>query len=119
MTLENYPSKFVGVLLEGRDCGTVIAPNANVKIFLTADLNVRANRRFKQVNTKNDSNYENVLIDLVERDKRDEGRRISPLKKAEDAIEIDTTQTTIEKQVTQILHHIRVVPENSVLSQPM
>lgn len=99
MALENYPSKFDGILLEGRDCGTVIAPNANVKIYLTADINVRANRRFKQVNNKNDSNYENILIDLVERDKRDESRKISPLKKAEDAILLDNTHNSLEETI--------------------
>jgi cytidylate kinase len=99
MILENYPSKFEGILLEGRDCGTVIAPNANVKIFLTADINVRANRRFKQVNYKNNVTYENILIDLVERDKRDESRKISPLKKAEDAILLDNTHNSLEETI--------------------
>ena len=99
MILENYPSKFEGILLEGRDCGTVIAPNANVKIFLTADINVRANRRFKQISHKNDSNYEDILMDLVERDKRDESRKISPLKKAEDAILLDNTHNSLEETI--------------------
>ena len=99
MILENYPSKFEGILLEGRDCGTVIAPNANVKIFLTADINVRANRRFKQVNYKNNVTYDNILIDLVERDKRDESRKISPLKKAEDAILLDNTHNSLEETI--------------------
>lgn len=97
--LENYPSHFKGVLLEGRDCGTVIAPNANVKIFLTANINVRANRRYKQVNNKSDSNYENILMDLVQRDKRDEGRKISPLKKAKDAILLDNTNNSLEETI--------------------
>ena len=98
-TLEDYPTNFKGILLEGRDCGTVIAPNADVKIFLTANINVRANRRFKQVSHKNDSNYENILMDLVERDKRDEGRKISPLKKAEDAILLDNTHNSLEETI--------------------
>lgn len=98
-TLEDYPTIFKGILLEGRDCGTVIAPNADVKIFLTANINVRANRRFKQVSDKSDSNYENILMDLVERDKRDEGRKISPLKKAEDAILLDNTHNSLEETI--------------------
>ena len=98
-TLENYPNIFKGILLEGRDCGTVIAPNADVKIFLTANINVRANRRFKQIGHKDDSNYENILMDLVERDKRDEGRKISPLKKAEDAILLDNTHNSLEETI--------------------
>ena len=98
-TLEDYPSTFKGILLEGRDCGTVIAPNANVKIFLTANINVRANRRFKQVSHKNDSNYEDILMDLVERDKRDVGRKLSPLKKAEDAILLDNTHNSLEETI--------------------
>lgn len=97
--LESYPNTFKGILLEGRDCGTVIAPNADVKIFLTANINVRANRRFKQVGHKDDSNYENILMDLVERDKRDEGRKISPLKKAEDAILLDNTHNSLEETI--------------------
>ena len=86
-------------MLEGRDCGTIIAPNADVKIFLSANINVRANRRFKQVSKKNDSNYESILMDLVERDKRDEGRKISPLKKAEDAILVDNTHNSLEETI--------------------
>lgn len=86
-------------MLEGRDCGTVIAPNADVKIFLTANINVRANRRFNQVTQKSDSDYENILRDLVERDKRDEGRKISPLKKAEDAILLDNTHNSLEETI--------------------
>ena len=97
--LEDYPATFKGILLEGRDCGTIIAPNADVKIFLTANINVRANRRYKQVSDKNDSNYENILMDLVERDKRDEGRKISPLKKAEDAILVDNTHNSLEETI--------------------
>jgi cytidylate kinase len=98
-TLEDYPSTFKGILLEGRDCGTVIAPNADVKIFLTANINVRANRRFKQISHKNDTNYEDILMDLVERDKRDESRKISPLKKAEDAILLDNTHNSLEETI--------------------
>ena len=98
-TLEDYPSTFKFILLEGRDCGTVIAPNAHVKIFLTANINVRANRRFKQVSKKNDINYQNILMDLVTRDKRDEGRKISPLKKAEDAILLDNTHNSLEETI--------------------
>ena len=97
--LEDYPATFKGILLEGRDCGTIIAPNADVKIFLSANINVRANRRFKQVSQKNDSNYESILMDLVERDKRDEGRKISPLKKAEDAILVDNTHNSLEETI--------------------
>ena len=98
--LNNYPEKYKGILLEGRDCGTVIAPNANVKIFLTANINVRASRRFKQSNNKtNDSNYKNTLKDLLERDKRDENRKISPLKKAEDSILVDNTNNSLEETI--------------------
>ena len=68
-------------------------------IFLTADINVRANRRFKQISHKNDTNYEDILMDLVERDKRDESRKISPLKKAEDAILLDNTHNSLEETI--------------------
>ncbi len=98
--LANYSSDYRGVLLEGRDCGTVIAPNANVKIFLTSNVNIRASRRFKQSNNKNnDSNYESILMDLLERDKRDENRKLSPLKKAEDAVLVDNTNNSLEETI--------------------
>jgi cytidylate kinase len=92
--------KFNGILLEGRDCGTVIAPEANLKIFLTADISVRAKRRYEQfVEDKRNISYEQVLKDLNDRDRRDKNRKHSPLKKAEDAVTIDNTKYNFEETI--------------------
>ena len=91
--LNTFPSQYRGVILEGRDCGTVIAPNADIKIFLTADLYVRAKRRFEQLNKKSKKiSLESVMNDLCIRDSRDKERKLSPLKKAEDAFLLDNTE---------------------------
>jgi cytidylate kinase len=81
-----------GVVLEGRDIGTVICPNADVKIFIEASSEVRAERRFKQLQSKNiDADYNEILQDLIERDNRDKKRDIAPTIAADDAITIDTS----------------------------
>ena len=99
-TLKDYPREFRGAILEGRDCGTVIAPNADVKFFLTAKLEIRAKRRHQQILIKNKKiKYENVLKDLAIRDRNDISRKISPLVKARDAIEIDCSSTNIEETI--------------------
>ncbi len=99
-TLKDYPKEFRGAILEGRDCGTVIAPNADVKFFLTAKLEIRAKRRHQQILVKNKKiKYENVLKELAIRDRNDISRKISPLVKARDAIEIDSSSTDIEETI--------------------
>ena len=99
-TLKDYPKEFRGAILEGRDCGTVIAPNADVKFFLTAKLEIRAKRRHQQILVKNKKiKYENVLKELAIRDRNDISRKISPLVKARDAIEIDCSSTDIEETI--------------------
>ena len=99
-TLKNYPKEFRGAILEGRDCGTVIAPNADVKFFLTAKLEIRAKRRHQQILIKNKKiKYENVLKNLAIRDRNDISRKISPLVKARDAIVIDCSSTDIEETI--------------------
>jgi cytidylate kinase len=81
-----------GVVMEGRDIQTVIAPDAEVKIFLTASLEERAKRRWLELQQKGISvSYEEVLQEVKERDERDKTRAIAPLRKAPDAVEIDTT----------------------------
>ena len=76
-TLKDYPKEFKGAILEGRDCGTVIAPNADVKFFLTAKLEIRAKRRHQQILIKNKKiKYENVLQNLAIRDRNDISRKI-------------------------------------------
>ena len=103
-------AKGSGVVMEGRDIGTVVFPNADVKIFLTASLDIRANRRTKEYIEKGSE----VLVDdiksnLSNRDKIDSSRNDSPLIKASDAVEVDTTNVTIDEQVNLILEEAKKV----------
>ena len=94
-------------VVEGRDIGTVVFPDAKYKFFLTADYDVRAQRRledFKRVNEE--LNVNKIKQDLTDRDQYDSSRKLSPLKKAKDAIIIDTSTCTIDDQVNQIFKHI-------------
>ena len=93
-----------GLVADGRDMGTTVFPDANLKIFLTASVKERANRRYKQLITKGiDATLPDLLQDLKERDKRDTERTVSPLKPAEDAVTLDSTDLTIDEVVNQIL----------------
>lgn len=93
-----------GVVMEGRDIGTVVFPNADVKIFLTASLDERANRRTKEIaGIDSEVSLDSVKNNLAARDKIDSSRDDSPLVKADDAVVIDTTKTTIAEQVNLIL----------------
>ena len=93
-----------GVVMDGRDIGTVVFPNAELKIFMTASAGIRAKRRYKELLERGDSiTYPEVLENVMERDHIDTHREDSPLVKAEDAIEIDNTETNIEDQFHIIL----------------
>jgi cytidylate kinase len=93
-----------GAILEGRDIGTVICPDANYKFFITATAEVRAQRRFKQLQESNQAaNYDLILQQLKSRDDQDKNRKTSPLKKADDAIEIDTSQMSVAEVLEKIL----------------
>ena len=93
-----------GLVADGRDMGTTVFPDASLKIFLTASVKERANRRYKQLITKGiDATLPDLLQDLKERDKRDTERTVSPLKPAEDAVTLDSTELTIDEVVNQIL----------------
>jgi CMP/dCMP kinase len=92
-----------GVILEGRDTTTVVAPNAQVKIFLTAGIDVRASRRYKELIAKGmDVNLEELKRQIEERDLRDSTREDSPLQKAADAIEIDSGGMSIEEVLKRV-----------------
>ena len=92
--------KFNGIILEGRDCGSVVAPEADLKFYLTASLKIRAERRFNQfIKDKKDINYEQVLSDLRERDVQDKNRKHSPLQKPKDAIVIDNSDYNFDKTI--------------------
>ena len=101
-----------GVVMEGRDIGTVVFPNADVKIFLTASLDTRADRRAKEY-FQNGSEViiEDIKNNLSNRDRIDSSRKDSPLIKAPDAIAIDTTNVTIEEQVNLIIQEVKKVAQ--------
>ena len=89
-----------GVVMEGRDIGTAIFPDAEFKFFLVADVNTRARRRFEELKKKGESISEHEVLDqMVERDRRDSARELAPLKRADDAIEIDSTKLSIDAVV--------------------
>ena len=92
------------VIMDGRDIGTAILPNADAKIFLTADPKVRAMRRFRELTEKGIvCNLEEIEQDIIERDRRDENRAAAPLKQAKDAVLLDSSEMTIEQVVDQII----------------
>lgn len=93
-----------GVVVDGRDIGTVVFPNADLKIFMTADLKERAKRRQRELKAQGfEIELEELIKEIEERDNLDSKRKIAPLKKADDAIEIDTTNLTIDEQVEIVL----------------
>lgn len=93
-------------VIDGRDIGTVIAPQAPAKLYVTATPEVRAERRWKQLKGQGESvSYEDVLADIRKRDERDGGRESAPMRQAEDAVLLDTTEMTIE-QVTDAARRI-------------
>jgi 3-phosphoshikimate 1-carboxyvinyltransferase len=97
-------AKAPGLVADGRDMGTVIFPDAPLKVFLTASAEQRAQRRYKQLISKgNSANIDILLADLKERDARDMNRAHAPLKPAEDALLLDNTGVTIEQSVLQVL----------------
>ncbi|MBS7392369.1 MAG: (d)CMP kinase [Fibrobacter sp.] len=97
-------------ILDGRDIGTVVFPNADFKFFLVTDLKVRAERRYQECLQKGIAmTLEEIEKNLAERDRIDSSRATAPLKKADDAIEIDTTQLSIEQQVKKIEDRVGVV----------
>ncbi|MBM4403145.1 MAG: (d)CMP kinase [Candidatus Cloacimonetes bacterium] len=96
-----------GVVLDGRDIGTFVFPGAELKFYLDADVNVRAQRRWLELQARGvDSSFEAVLSQMKERDKNDSSRALAPLKPAEDAIIIDNTELTIADQTCELWRHI-------------
>ena len=103
-----FQRKFIegskGAVIEGRDIGTVICPEANFKFYITADVEVRAKRRSAQ---QKESNYETILSDLKLRDERDQNRIIAPLKPAEDAVIIDSSNMNAEETLERIMSFLK------------
>ncbi|MEE3241940.1 MAG: (d)CMP kinase, partial [Candidatus Neomarinimicrobiota bacterium] len=97
-------------VVEGRDIGTVVFPNAEHKFFLVADYDTRAKRRLKDFHSVNEElDLSDIKNDLIRRDERDKNRKLSPLKKAEDAVVIDTSNCSIDEQVESIYKYIERV----------
>lgn len=97
-----------GVVMDGRDIGTVVFPNAQVKIFLTAAPEKRAQRRYLEFLEKGrEISFEQVLQNMISRDKMDETRAQAPLKQAQDAVKVDTTDLDLEESIYQIIEIIK------------
>jgi cytidylate kinase len=99
-------------VFEGRDMGTVVFPDADIKFFLDADPGIRANRRYEELKTKTGAHpsQNEVAQDMARRDKNDSTRKTAPLKPARDAIRIDSTPLTVDQVVDRMLAHISQVP---------
>ncbi|MEW6510212.1 MAG: (d)CMP kinase [Bacteroidota bacterium] len=99
-----------GIVLEGRDIGTVVFPDADVKIFLIASIEARARRRLEELRAAGQhADLATLTEEIGERDRIDSTREASPLRKAEDAIEVDTSSMTIEEQVAAVLDRVRTL----------
>lgn len=102
------------VVMDGRDIGTKVLPDASTKIFLTADVNVRAERRYRELLEKGEKvTFEDIIADIKDRDKRDSTRKVAPLTKAEDAVVVDTSALSIDEVVS---HIIKISNKNSAFN---
>ena len=105
--LQRKFSESKNVILDGRDIGTVVFPNADLKIFLVADAKERAKRRYRELIQKGENvEIEEIYENILKRDKIDSTRKESPLKKAKDAVEVDTTSKSIEEVKNEILRMV-------------
>ena len=105
--LQKNGSPAAGAILDGRDIGTVICPEADFKFFLTARAEIRAERRLKELQSKGLCViYEDVLSDIIARDKRDQERKTAPMKPAKDALIIDTSDLTADEVYAQVVRFI-------------
>ena len=106
----SFAARAGGAVLDGRDIGTVICPDADVKLFVTASAEVRAQRRFAELSGRGiDDSYETVLADVVARDARDIERVEAPLKPADDAAVIDTSRLSIEQAVAAAVAAVQAI----------
>jgi cytidylate kinase len=113
LQLQRSFRRWPGLVADGRDMGTIVFPDACVKVFLTASAEVRAQRRLKQLMEKGYSaNLADLLLDLRERDERDRTRAVAPLIAADDAYELDTSNLGIDAVVEQVLNWYRSVSEH-------
>lgn len=108
VTTQQKLGEFGGIIMDGRDIGTVVFPKADIKLFVTAEPKIRAERRFKELLLNDqDTSLEDITANLEERDLIDTTREISPLVKAEDAIELDNSYLTRESQLQFVLDLIK------------
>ena len=109
LDLQRDMAKKNNVIMDGRDIGTVILPDAQYKFFLTATAEVRADRRFKELKEKGiDVDYKQLLEEIIQRDYNDSHRATAPLKQADDAILVDSSELTLEESINAILSYIKV-----------
>lgn len=105
--LQQEMGKSKGIVMDGRDIGTVVFPDAELKIFMTAQPDVRAQRRYDELTAKGEKvSYAEIKANIIERDRYDETREESPLRKADDAIILDNSFMTREEQLEWVLSHI-------------
>ena len=110
LELQQYLAKTQNVIMDGRDIGTCVLPHADVKVYLTASGETRAKRRYQELQEKGeDCNLEEIAHDIEERDRRDMTREIAPLKQAEDAVLVDSSDMTIAEVVKTIVDLCRLM----------
>lgn len=108
LEMQRKLAKENNVIMDGRDIGTVVLPNATLKFFVTASVEERANRRYKELLAKGmDVNYDDIYSDIETRDYNDSHREIAPLKPAEDSIIFDTTGNTLQESIEKLLKMIK------------
>ena len=110
VALQQEMGKEKGIVMDGRDIGTTVFPDAELKIFVTASAEVRAQRRYDELCAKGDkASYESILENVKERDRIDSSRAVSPLRKADDAIELDNSHMTIPEQKAWLMERFKEV----------
>ena len=109
VALQQEMGKEKGIVMDGRDIGTTVFPDAELKIFVTASAEIRAQRRYDELCAKGDNaSYDSILENVKERDRIDSGRAVSPLRKADDAIELDNSHMTIPEQKAWLMEQFRL-----------
>ena len=107
VSLQKEMGNSKGIVMDGRDIGTVVFPEAELKIFMTAQPDVRARRRFDELTAKGETvSYDEIMANIMERDRYDETREQSPLRKADDAIVLDNSYMSREEQLEWVLNHV-------------
>ena len=108
VALQQQMGRNKGIVMDGRDIGTTVFPDAELKVFVTASAEVRAQRRYDELKAKGEeASYESILENVKERDRIDSGRAISPLRKADDAILLDNSTMTIPEQKAWLLEEFK------------